>query len=190
MISEEKRIKKNEYAARYRLRHPERVSASRERFEARHPGKIEEYREKNFATHRAATKAWRENNHEEILTYNRKWQKENPEKRRIHEKNTRRKNPKLYRRIGAMTTGRRRARMAGAVGLHTQAQWFARIAFHGWKCFYCAQSLSIEKITKDHAIPIARGGTDYASNLLPACARCNSSKGKQTIFEYLRKLAA
>jgi len=58
----------------------------------------------------------------------------------------------------------------------------------GGKCYYCGKALYIErdifwcnpfaeKMTIDHLIPQASGGTDNIKNLLPSCGRCNCIKG-------------
>jgi len=36
----------------------------------------------------------------------------------------------------------------------------------------------------DHVIPRSRGGSDDIDNLVPACARCNLSKGARTLQEW------
>jgi 5-methylcytosine-specific restriction protein A len=52
-------------------------------------------------------------------------------------------------------------------------------------CFYCRTVVTDKTVTQDHAIPLSRGGTNFASNLLPACRPCNSRKNSKTVFEYL-----
>jgi 5-methylcytosine-specific restriction endonuclease McrA len=37
------------------------------------------------------------------------------------------------------------------------------------------------KLTQDHVVPLARGGSNLIDNIQPLCASCNSSKGTQTI---------
>lgn len=51
-------------------------------------------------------------------------------------------------------------------------------------CFYCGTK---ERITIDHVIAIARGGTDSIGNLVPACKSCNSQKRELTITEWRKK---
>lgn len=94
-------------------------------------------------------------------------------------------NPTLVRLI----KNRRAARLAGArsngVGLH---EWQEICAWHANKagetmCAYCKKARAN---TIEHVVPIARGGRDEASNVLPACRTCNSSKGASLIWEWCR----
>jgi len=49
------------------------------------------------------------------------------------------------------------------------------------ECTYCFSKNDIEA---DHVIPIARGGQHSIGNLVPACRKCNASKGAKTITEW------
>jgi 5-methylcytosine-specific restriction endonuclease McrA len=69
--------------------------------------------------------------------------------------------------------GRRRALVEGAAGSHTAAEWLAVKAKHGNKCAQCGARGCL---TKDHIIPYAKGGTNFAYNLQPLCGSCNSAK--------------
>ena len=52
----------------------------------------------------------------------------------------------------------------------------------GQICNYCGSS---EKLTLDHIFPKRFGGKDDAENLIFACSRCNSSKGKKDLIEWM-----
>lgn len=82
----------------------------------------------------------------------------------------------------------RRAKQAGAAGSHTRAQWLEKLEQHGNQCAYCKSPY--RTLTKDHDVPLSRGGSNDISNILPACYRCNSSKGKKTGEEFRRYLAS
>lgn len=58
---------------------------------------------------------------------------------------------------------------------------------HGWRCHYCGAD---GPLTADHVIPRAYGGGDEASNLVPACRTCNTSRGKRDYHEFKENVAA
>jgi 5-methylcytosine-specific restriction endonuclease McrA len=76
----------------------------------------------------------------------------------------------------------RRARIRGAAGSCSVEQLQARIDYYGGLCSYCKVS-PFEHV--DHAIPVARGGTNWPSNLRPACSDCNLRKWTKTAMEFL-----
>lgn len=43
-------------------------------------------------------------------------------------------------------------------------------------CRYCGATAPDAKITVDHVVPVALGGTDTADNLVAACSDCNAGK--------------
>ena len=45
------------------------------------------------------------------------------------------------------------------------------------KCAYCGARKRIGRMTLDHIIPLAQGGTDSAHNLQCTCKMCNRFKG-------------
>lgn len=83
---------------------------------------------------------------------------------------------------------KRRAQKRGAIGSYTNVDWESRVLYYGWCCRYCSCALTRKTLTMEHAIPLSRGGSNWPSNLVPACAKCNTRKGTKTIFEFLRIL--
>lgn len=80
-----------------------------------------------------------------------------------------RKNPERM----AHLKSRRYARERNAEGSHTLNEWVElKDAFNN----RCANCRLKTKLTKDHIIPLSKGGTDYIKNIQPLCRSCNSKK--------------
>jgi len=61
---------------------------------------------------------------------------------------------------------------------------FRREIINAWDgcCAYCG--CQPEKVTLDHVVPKARGGTTERANLVPACAGCNGSKNHSDVWTW------
>jgi len=44
-------------------------------------------------------------------------------------------------------------------------------------CMYCGNHFSEAELTRDHIVPLSRGGQDIWENVVAACRRCNQHKG-------------
>ena len=64
----------------------------------------------------------------------------------------------------------------------TAAQWSTILAMFAGRCAYCGRRG--RKLTLDHLQPVSRGGAHTASNAVPACGKCNSSKGARMPLEF------
>ncbi len=54
-------------------------------------------------------------------------------------------------------------------------------------CAYCG--VKSQKLTLDHVLAESKGGIKSRNNLVPACARCNKSKGSKHLTDwYIAKL--
>src|SRR5258708_452662 len=54
-------------------------------------------------------------------------------------------------------------------------------------CHYCEKQFKPEKLTMDHLVPLARGGSSTKSNLVPACKECNAKKKLDTPMDLIYK---
>jgi 5-methylcytosine-specific restriction endonuclease McrA len=118
-----------------------------------------------------------------MAAYRRRWDKKNPDKVRAKSANLASKkrvskwianNPERFRK-GAVERARRHYVLKkGATGSHTQAEWEAIVAKQNGRCADCGVT---GRLTRDHVIPLSRGGSDFAFNIQGLCARCNSKKG-------------
>ena len=70
---------------------------------------------------------------------------------------------------------RRRARQRQAPRNDlTAAQWREIKAAYKQCCLYCSRKM--QRLTQDHITPLSKGGSHTVSNVVPACASCNSRK--------------
>jgi 5-methylcytosine-specific restriction endonuclease McrA len=47
-------------------------------------------------------------------------------------------------------------------------------------CMYCGEQFPRQLLTRDHVVPISRGGHDSWENVVGACVSCNVRKGSRT----------
>mgnify|MGYP002623183857 CR=1 FL=1 len=47
-------------------------------------------------------------------------------------------------------------------------------------CIYCGGQFQEKMLTRDHVLPISKGGKDKWSNVVTACKHCNTKKGNKT----------
>jgi uncharacterized protein YdaU (DUF1376 family) len=67
---------------------------------------------------------------------------------------------------------------ARAKGTHTTEQWIALRHVCGYVCVKCGASGHQDR---DHITPVYQGGSDSIDNIQPLCARCNASKGPESV---------
>lgn len=66
----------------------------------------------------------------------------------------------------------------------------ALFARDGYLCLYCGQSFPARSLTRDHIVPISRGGLNLWTNLASACKSCNHRKNNRTPAEWGVELIA
>ncbi len=136
-------------------------------------------------------KEYAENNKEKIKTYKAQWVQDNKEHHNMKSQEWAKANPKKRKEIvdkcrkahpeyNTTIKNNRRALEANVEGTHTSKEWKELCEKYNNKCLCCK---SQTKLTRDHIVPLSKGGTNYISNIQPLCLSCNSSK-KQKIIDY------
>jgi 5-methylcytosine-specific restriction endonuclease McrA len=139
---------------------------------------------------------WRNDNREKVrkhnrLSYknnlasrkkkNRQWRIANPEKTRRYRREWAIKFPEKEQERNRSSSQARRARKLGAIDPSnpvTAAIIARRTWLFGNACAYCGGNGPLHL---DHVEPLARDGRHTPGNLVPACGRCNLSKGAKPI---------
>jgi 5-methylcytosine-specific restriction endonuclease McrA len=67
----------------------------------------------------------------------------------------------------------RRARERGSAGTYTREEWNSLCEKCRYSCLKCGKNVKLEP---DHIVPLARGGTNFISNIQPLCHDCNFNK--------------
>ena len=57
-------------------------------------------------------------------------------------------------------------------------------------CLYCGKHLPDGELTRDHVMPVSRGGKDQWDNVVAACRRCNHFKGSRLLEQCNMELRA
>jgi 5-methylcytosine-specific restriction endonuclease McrA len=68
----------------------------------------------------------------------------------------------------------------------TEDEWLFALEWFDYRCVYCGTD---GPLTQDHIVPVHSGGPYTASNLVPACRRCNASKSNKVMEEWATKEA-
>lgn len=118
--------------------------------------------------HNEKNRLWRENNKDKYLEANVKHNS-----KRIDSLLAWKKTPKG--KIANRNKSKRyRARLLGAINHHTNDEWLNLLEENNYSCVICNTK---NNITKDHIVPLSKGGDDSIDNIQPMCMLCNSKKG-------------
>lgn len=134
------------------------------------------YRNAHIEEHRARNAKWQRDTWDIRKEYQATYRKANKDKIAAVCNEWRNENADRMRQNRKIENARRRARIVGAGGSFTRAEWVALKEQYGNKCLSCGRTEAEVKITPDHVIPLALGGSNTIDNIQPLCWSCNAAK--------------
>jgi len=70
----------------------------------------------------------------------------------------------------------------------SEVEWSVILAAWNYRCAYCGTKP--ERLSQDHIVPLSRGGSHTADNVVPACMPCNQKKNTKSLEQFLRERVA
>lgn len=138
---------------------------------------------KRFCSSKCQMRSWRRTKAEHCAAYNRAryqpeiksefnraWNKAHPD----YAAEWKKANP--HRMI--VQRQKRRARNMGAAGSFTPTEFDLIVKKQKGRCAECGKR---RRLTADHIVPLAGGGTNFAYNIQGLCTSCNCAKGARIV---------
>jgi 5-methylcytosine-specific restriction endonuclease McrA len=165
----------------YHIRNAEQICARSREYYAQHKEILCEkrrvYQVRNQDRLRAKKRAYRSQNAERLRDRQREYNKRYPERIKEARRKWKQAHPEQVR----AGVNARRARIRGASGTHTQTEWLEVVWRQQFCCAYCG---TYKPLTRDHIVPLSKGGSDNIENIQGLCLSCNSSKGTKLPEEW------
>lgn len=153
------------------------------RDKAKDAARTRRWRQNNPETVKEVTQRYRARNAEAVREQQRRWREDNPDyQREYYQRNLERK--RAYSRVKRREY---RARKRDAEGSHTVEDVRIILERQQGRCWWCQEPVG-DEYHVDHRIPLARGGSDSAANLVISCPFCNQSKKDKMPHEWIGRL--
>ena len=136
--------------------------------------------------------------------YDRKWWKDHPEYGKKHSKKWSedhpeymkqwlKDNPEYMKKWYKTEKGKannqrghiaRQMNEKNIINTLTAEEWINILKEYKFKCAYCGKEFTLfDRETRDHIIPLSKGGNNIKENIVPACRSCNSKKNNKLVYE-------
>jgi hypothetical protein len=189
--------KASEYARDYRQSDPERHKARIASWRAANFERVREYRRRRYESNperaRQLARLWYATNPERARERHRSWCQANHERLQELHRLWRKRNPDKVRERSRRRHALKRAAHRKALQPVTQEQLDNRFALWSDCCAFCgvnatdSRNIGRARLTVEHVLALTKGGLDEASNIIPACTACNSSKHNSPVETWYRR---
>lgn len=148
------------------------------------------YRARNIDRIKQKERERYQKNRNDIVQRERAKRDSNPDLRKAAVKRSRKwrlANQARYRMLMKSAKARRRALESAALGTHTADDIQKQYVSQKGRCWHCGEPLG-DTYHADHLVPLSRGGSNDARNIVLACATCNLSKNNRMTWEWNGRL--
>jgi len=183
LTEEERKQRERERNKKYYQENKEKIYQRRKKYKEKCGKYIKQYSSDYYHRNKEKilkkAKEYREQNKDLVKEARKKSRLKHYDKEKQKEKNKQfyLKNPLCI----AAIRHKRRARTKNASSYATKEQIKARFDYYDNKCYYCGDSSNLQV---EHRIPLARGGSNWPANIVPACKCCNNKKYTKTEKEF------
>ena len=152
-----------------------------------------EWGKANPENKRRSSRQWKAANPDALRCSNLLWRQRNIEKQKQRISEYRTKNPARIRENNRRRRAWKAASRRRAFHPLTRAQIDARFVLWDNRCAFCGvpddhqRNRGYERLTVEHVLALTKGGLDEASNILPACSTCNTSKSNSPVEDWYRQ---
>ena len=176
--------KKDGYRSRCKTCELNRAKQYREANRQMLAEKQRDYYSQNGEAQRNASNRWKRENKAHVSQYAARWAADHRAERSVYNHDYGQAN---HDRV-LERSRKRRAISYGKSAFFTEEEFQAKFESLGRRCFYCKRPLAFSEATRDHYIPLTKGGDDSIDNIVPACANCNSHKRNKMPDEFISAL--
>lgn len=176
---ERNREKLKAQTAAYKVTHADAVKKKAAEYIAKHHGEIKAKLSAYGAAHRSEAAARRRkrfaNCRDEERAYRADYYASHKQEASDYQKSY----SAIHPEVVSANAAKRRARVKNAGGQFTASEFAAVCDKYGGNCI--GPGPHSGKLTADHVVPLALGGSNDISNIQPLCKHCNCSKQDKTI---------
>ena len=169
-----------EYQKLYYQTHKEKLKEYSEQYRQEHKEHYKEYDKQYNLKHSENKKQWYLDHKKQYKQWNKQYRLDHPEQIKQYSKQYRQTPEGKATRQREKT--KRRANEKEIINTLTTQEWEDILKKYKFRCAYCGKEFTLfDRETKDHIIPISKGGDNTKENIVLACRSCNSKKGNKIL---------
>ncbi len=183
---EKAREKARKASAKWRAEHHEEALAGDVAYRSAHPDRVKASNAASYVAHReerrAYAKAYRIEHLDKCRESQATYRAANLDKIRAYQAAYSKRDTSVLRnreKVKRHNALKRQTRDIDPELVLTPRQWARILSLSRGRCYWCRRKM--KKPTRDHVIPLSKGGLHTASNIVAACLSCNCRKRDRII---------